>query len=76
MLYKGQIIHRKYIPFIVQMISRMDSKILNKFCPLQESAGEEVIMLLLGNKSDCAGREVTPSEGKLLAKVQYRNSHL
>ncbi|CAL8254440.1 unnamed protein product [Gadus morhua 'NCC'] len=35
---------------------------------IQESAGEEVIMLLLGNKSDCAGREVTPSEGKLLAK--------
>ncbi|CAL8256216.1 unnamed protein product [Arctogadus glacialis] len=35
---------------------------------IQASAGEEVIMLLLGNKSDCAGREVTPSEGKLLAK--------
>ena len=48
----------------------MDGKIFNKFCPLQEGAGEEAIMLVLGNKSDRAGRQVTLSEGELLAKVQ------
>ncbi|KAK0154978.1 Ras-related protein Rab-44 [Merluccius polli] len=35
---------------------------------IQESAGEDVIMLLLGNKKDCAARQVNPSEGQLLAK--------
>ncbi|CAL8340484.1 unnamed protein product [Lota lota] len=35
---------------------------------IQESAGKDVIILLLGNKSDCAGRQVNPSEGQRLAK--------
>lgn len=37
---------------------------------LQEEAAENVAILLLGNKSDCAERQVPTQEGEILAKVQ------
>lgn len=39
---------------------------------LQEGAGENVVILLLGNKSDHASRQVTTAEGQILAEVLDR----
>lgn len=39
---------------------------------LQEGASENVTILLLGNKSDCAERQVTTQAGEILAKVWSR----
>lgn len=37
---------------------------------LQESAAENVTVLLLGNKSDCSERRVKTHQGEILAKVR------
>lgn len=42
-------------------------------CILQEGATENVTILLLGNKSDCAERQVPTQEGEILAKVQKQH---
>lgn len=40
---------------------------------LQEGASENVTILLLGNKIDCAKRQVTTQDGESLAKVWSRD---
>lgn len=42
----------------------------NDSSALQEEAAENVTILLLGNKSDCAERQVPTQKGEILAKVQ------
>lgn len=42
----------------------------NDSSALQEEAAENVTVLLLGNKSDCAERQVPTQKGEILAKVQ------
>lgn len=43
--------------------------IIKLICVLQEGAAENVTILLLGNKSDCAERQVKTQDGEILAKV-------
>lgn len=38
--------------------------------PVQENAPPDVILMLLGNKNDCAHREVQLKEGEDLSKVK------
>lgn len=55
-------------PFTIFNLQPFPLLIINNSA--QENAHPDVILMLLGNKNDCADREVPLHEGETLSKVQ------
>ncbi|XP_057193325.1 uncharacterized protein rab44 [Triplophysa rosa] len=65
-----QVFHRADGLFLMYEITSSKSfiSVRDWISQVQEKAPDDVIMMLLGNKNDCAGREVQVQEGKDLAR--------